>query len=110
MKKNYTLNNFYSQVKSLIEKHNCTDPGCNIRVQFEIAEDLKKNGRPRLDCTVSYERDHEFVFFSSASTPETALCKFEEELTEARGLMPQTVSVDLDAGLALQEILAVQEN
>jgi len=50
------------------------------------------------------------VFFSSASTPETALCKFEEELTEARGHMPQTVSVDLDAGPALQEILAVQEN
>ncbi len=110
MKKNYTLNNFYSQVKALIEKHNCTDPECNIRVQFEIAGDRKKNGLPRLDCTVSYERNHEFVFFSSASTPETALCKFEEELTEACGLLPQTVSVDLDAGPALQEILAVREN
>lgn len=97
MKKSYTLNRFYSEAKSLIEKYICTDPECNLRVQFEIIEDKEKNGSPRLDCRICYENDLEFRFFASRRTPEATLRRFNEILLESKDQWPapETVSVDL---------------
>ena len=97
MKKNYTLNRFYSDAKSLIEKHNCTDPECSIRVQFEIIEDREKNCSPLLDCIICYEKNHDFKFFASRRTPEAALRKFEEKILESKDQWPapQTVSIEM---------------
>ena len=97
MKKNYTLNRFYSEAKDLIEKHNCTDLNCNLRVQFEIIEDSEKNGSPRLDCRICYETERTFRFFSSQRTPEAALKRFEETILESKDQWPtpQIVSVEM---------------
>lgn len=105
MKKNYTLNRFYSEAKSLIENHNCTDPDCSIRVQFEIIEDKEKNGSPRLDCRICYENDLEFRFFVTRRTPEAALRRFNEILLESKDQWqaPQSVSVDLTDDLTQKD-------
>lgn len=97
MKKGYTLNRFYREAKSLIEKHICTDPEYNIRVKFEIIEDREKNGSPRLDCRICYEKDHDFKFFASRRTPEAALREFEETILESKDQWPtpQTVSIEM---------------
>jgi len=103
MKKNYTLNRFYAEAKALIEKHNCIDPECNIRVQFEIIEDCEKNGSQRLDCRICYEKDHSFLLFASRRTPEAALRKFEETILESKDQWPtpKRVSVELTDELML---------
>jgi len=103
MKKNYTLNRFYSEAKALIEKHNYTDQECNIRVQFEIIEDGEKNGSQRLDCRICYEKDHDFRFFASRRTPEATLRKFEETILESKDqwTTPQIVSVEMTDELIL---------
>jgi len=103
---NYTLNHFYTEARALIEKHNCTDLNCNLRVQFEIIEDREKNGSPRLDCRICYENDHNFRFFSSQRTPEAALNRFEETILESKEKWPtpKTVSVELTDELIQTEI------
>lgn len=104
---NFTLNHFYSESKKLIEKHNCINSEFILRVQFEIIEDCNKNSSPRLDCIISYERNHECVFFAVGRSPITALYKFEEKLIESKGRWPtpQIVSVDLTTGPIQPEIL-----
>jgi hypothetical protein len=104
---NFTLNQFYSESKRLIEKHDCTDSEFILRVQFEIIEDCNKDSSPRLDCIISYERNHECEFFAVGRSPKTALYKFEEKLIESKGQWPtpQIVSVDLTSELIQPEFL-----
>jgi hypothetical protein len=97
MKKNYTLNRFYTEAKALIEKHNCKDDNYTVRVQFEITEDKEKNGSPKLNCRISYENNHDYAFYASKRTPEYTLQSFEEKLLESKDKWPppQTISIDL---------------
>jgi len=97
MKRNYTLNRFYKEAKALIDKHNLTHHEYYIRVHFEIFEDTKKSGSPRLNCIICYEKDHNYLLFASKRTPEAALRMLEEKILESTDIWPtpQNVSIDL---------------
>jgi len=93
MKKNYTLNRFYSEAKALLEKHNCIDPECQTRVSFEI----KGYDTLELKFCIVYEKMNQYLFFAVEDTAKETLRRFEKEILESQGkVLPiETVSVDL---------------